>query len=61
MGMTVSSVAIVTEGNEKGELWRLWKDFHKRLYAKFLIMRSAAQVWPLEPVASAIGESGRCA
>jgi hypothetical protein len=32
-----------------------------RLYAKFLIMRSAAQVWPLEPVASAIGESGRCA
>jgi ParB family chromosome partitioning protein len=53
--------AIVTEGSEKGELRRLWKSFHKRFYAKFLIMRSAAQVWPLEPVASAVGESGRCA
>ena len=35
--------AIVTEGNEKGELRKLWRDFHKVRYAKFLIMRSAAR------------------
>jgi ParB family chromosome partitioning protein len=35
--------AIVTEGSEKGELRRLWRDFHKVRYAKFLIMRSAAR------------------
>jgi hypothetical protein len=53
--------AIVTEGSDKGEIRRLWKSFHKRRYAKFLIMRSAALVWPLEPVAGAVGESRRCA
>jgi len=35
--------AIVTEGTEKGEIRRLWRDFHKVRYAKFLIMRSAAR------------------
>ena len=35
--------AIVTDGSDKGELRTLWKSLHKRRYAKFLIMRSAAR------------------
>jgi hypothetical protein len=35
--------AMVTEGTEKGEVHKLWKSFHKRLYAKFPIMHSSAR------------------